>query len=115
MYKANILKESDMKTELPNEIKQQMDMWRLGFGTMPKEYIQFHKDLAEKASKDLEDQGYLILDSKIAGDGWMDGMKVLHLTVAYQGEEMRLHWHDGSQTFFLKHDEGGSSPLSLNA
>lgn len=100
-----------MKVQLPEEIKVKMNNYRNGFCSLPKEYVEFHKDLAENAIEGLKEQGLIIHNTYMSSDGW--GMKVLHLIVENKGELMKLKWHDGNQEFFFQSSSGGSWPYRL--
>lgn len=90
------------KTELPGSIKGQMHLWREGVVPLPKDYILFHKDLAERALDTLVKDHGLTLHRKYEADqGWMDGMKVVFAVVEEKsGRLVKLSWHDGNQEFF---------------
>jgi len=90
------------KTALPESIKSKMALWREGFCDMPSEYVEFHKELAEMALKVLvSEHGLTVHNSFMKGDGWLDGMKALHVVVEERsGRLVKLSWHDGNQEFF---------------
>jgi hypothetical protein len=103
------------KAKIPDRIEKQMKMWRQGFVSIPKDYIEFHRDMAEVAVAHLADQGYFIHCTSMVSDGWMDGMKILQAIVEHKrtGEVLKLQWHDGNQEFFVRRPIGYGVPLRL--
>jgi hypothetical protein len=100
-----------MRTSVPDEIENKMKAWRNGLAPFPKEYIEFHKGLAEKALLGLKAEGYVVHREYMDSDGWADGMRVLFVIAEKDGEVMKLHWHDGNQEFFFQSPRSGSWPL----
>lgn len=101
------------KVQLPVSIQNKMAMWREGLISMPKEYIDFHHELGKKELEKLADEGLIVEESFIKGDGWFDGMQVLHVKGKWNDIDVELHWHNGNQEFFYQSDAGGSSPFRL--
>ena len=98
----------------PSHLAEEMSFWRNGFGAFPQGYIDFHKGLADKALDGLKESGYVVHRQYMAGDGWLDGMRVLHAIVEHrQGYLFKLKWHDGNQEWFACRPRAGSSPLRL--
>ena len=99
----------------PEHIENQMNVWRAGIGAIPKDYINYHKELAEKDIFRLKSLGYNEVEKtrEMASDGWMDGMRVIHIQMVRKDELLKLHWHDGNKEFFAEHMSGCSSPLGL--
>ncbi len=105
-------------TLMSDNIKEKMNLWRQGFSSIPQDYINFHKDLAEKEIAILKSIGFKeVEDSRIiSSDGWWCGMKVIHIQMVQNNKVFNLHWHDGNQEFFAAYkDYGGSSPLKKEA
>jgi hypothetical protein len=98
---------------LPRDISNEMRLWRMGFGAMPKSYIGFHERLAEKELESLQKVGVVVMSisKSMKSDGWFDGMRVVHAAVIYQDEAYQLIWNDGSQEFFCHLESGGSVPF----
>ena len=103
-----------MRVKTPDEIENKMKAWRRGLAPFPKEYIEFHKGLADQALLGLKADGYVVHNSFMESDGWADGMRALTVVVEKKGELLKLQWHDGNQEFFVNTPHG-SSPLSLKA
>ena len=102
------------KGKQPPRVKQDMDAWRAGMGSM-KTYIRYHKDIAERTLHNTARKYDLdILKTRLKGDGWMDGMHVLHAVVETpSGELVKLKWRDshGNGSWFKQHGSGGSSRM----
>tara|TARA_R100000664_G_C2726461_1_gene118289 strand:- start:476 stop:808 length:333 start_codon:yes stop_codon:yes gene_type:complete len=100
------------KQDLPSSINNEMDLWRMGFGGMPAEYIKFHYKRATEERKALVAQyGLTVLSKELVSDGWMDGMRVQEVRATTKsGRDITLRWHDSSQSFFKR--KHGSSLLS---
>lgn len=86
-----------MRVELPKTVAGKMSWWRMGCIEFPKEYIEFHESLALIKVEYLKECGYTIHRTYMAADGWMDGMRVLHVIVERGSELFKLRWHDGNQ------------------
>ena len=96
--------------ELPADIQREMKLFRMGAMSLPTSYINFHRDLALKAKEELA-KTHTIHRDYMAKDGWFDGMRVVYLIVEDEGGRLfKLHWHDGSQTYFKECKQGGSTP-----
>jgi len=104
-----------MRKELPKEISQEMKLWRIGLGVIPKAYIEFHKNRALETIKELEAQGFKFHGNLVMkSDGWFDGMRLLNAILETpDGDLYKIVWNDSNQEFFVKHKHGGSSPLRL--
>lgn len=99
------------RVKLPLEIANKMTLWREGFISLPKDYIEFYKNLAEKALAQLN---VTVHNKWMASDGWADGMQVLWAVVeTRKGELFKIYWHDGSQRFFQQSPTGGSFPWEV--
>lgn len=111
----NLNKGGSMKTLLPEKIKTLMKWYVDGLIDIPSYYLQFHKDLAEQEVIRLKQLGFKEVEqTKIyESDGWMDGMKVVHIQMVFDNKIFNLHWHDGNQEFFEKSQTGGSFPLEV--
>lgn len=101
------------RAKLPENIQSQMNAWREGFADFPKDYIDFHKTLAENALELLKQTGGLTVHRVyVDSDGWYDGMRVVYAIVEERsGRLVKLSWHDGNQEFF-EHG-AGSWPYRL--
>lgn len=64
-----------MKKEYPQEIKNQMNLWRKGFIPFPENYITFHRQLAENELKNIEKEGHIVHKKYMDSDGWLDGIR----------------------------------------
>lgn len=97
-----------MHTRLPEAVRTKMQAWRNGMADMPLEYVEFHKVLAARALANLvADLGLTVHRTYMADDGWMDGMRTLHVIAEQPGGGLvKLHWHDGNQEFFVKLSSG---------
>jgi len=104
------------KQELPNSLKNKMNMWRHGHTEFPKEYISFHYKLAKasKLSPEFQDR-FEIYRSTMESDGWMDAMKVMTLVVEERKTHKfyRLRWHDGGQGWMKECPSGGWSSFKI--
>jgi len=99
---------------LPEAIAKQMQLWRAGLFGIPYDYILFHRRLAKKALDHLKEEGYVIHRYYESGDGWLDGMRVMHSIVEKMDHKvLKLRWHDGNQEWFLC-GEHGSMPLRFS-
>lgn len=101
------------RVALPDSIRSQMVAWREGFASFPKDYIDFHKTLAENALDLLKHSEQVTVHRVyVASDGWMDGMRVVYAIIEERsGRLVKLSWHDGNQEFF-EHG-AGSWPYRL--
>lgn len=64
--------------KLPAEIADEMDLWRMGAVGLPKSYITYKKNRAEKSLPGFaKENGFKIWGTKLEDDGWMDGMKFI--------------------------------------
>jgi hypothetical protein len=90
------------------EIEKKMELWRNGLSSFPKEYIDYHKQLADAAIKDLLDNGYTIHRKWIDSDGWMDGMKTTFLIVETPSKHLKkLSWRDSHRKgAWFEHHQG---------
>lgn len=110
------------RVQLPAEIEQKMKLYRMDMAPLPAEYIQFHRELAEKALAELVAQGQIeVISTEMKPDGWcMDSMKELNVRGIMQVDKeervVYLHWHPGNQEFFIRAGKngGGSWPLKLD-
>jgi hypothetical protein len=92
------------RIEVPESIKKKMNMWRNGMFSIPQDYIDFQKKLAEKALAKLP---VTVHRSYMADDGWMDGMKFLHAIVETSDEKLlKIKWGD-DQYFKVRTPCGG--------
>lgn len=99
------------RVKTPKEIVSKMEQWREGLVSFPREYIDFHRELAEEELSNMKQMGMTIFEDtkKLDSDGWEDGMKVIKVDVVdLNGVKHELHWNDGSQAFFMKGKHGGS-------
>ena len=78
---------------IPEAIEKKMRGWRKGFNSLPQEYIDFHKNAAEK-SLATDFAGYIIHRQYMNDDGWCDGMKLIHVIVEKAGKLLKLKWSD---------------------
>lgn len=99
---------------LPAELSERMRHWREGIVSLPQEYIEFHKKLAEAAKAELSD--YSILNEAMVDDGWCDGMKFLAVSVQHKqtGELAILKWAD-NQCWYSMSECGGWSLTQYRA
>jgi len=103
-----MVREKEMKRELPEDIKRDMRLWREGFTAMPKSYIAFHQELAMAGLKELEDKGIEIHRTYMNDDGWLDGMNVLHVIAELVDDTLvKLKWSDSNQGWMKKCPSGG--------
>lgn len=92
--------------KIPESIEKKMRMWRRGVISIPQEYIQFHKDLAEKALKEMPSI-VTVHRTYMADDGWLDGMQFLHAIIETgRGKLHKIKWCD-SQHFMEEMPSGG--------
>lgn len=98
------------KATVPDNIERLMKEWRQGFRSMPRQYIDFHKDLAEKRLEHLRSvYGFRVIEAALRNSGWFDGMRELNAIIeTRKGKLRRLKWCDSNQDFFLAHEVGGS-------
>jgi valyl-tRNA synthetase len=83
------------------QIKRDMNMWRMGFGCLPTDYIALHEEVArEDAERFAKSRGVIIGVTNMISDGWMDGMRVLQLEC--QGD-------DGKDVFYTWNTANGGS------
>ncbi len=79
--------------------------------------VRKHKRMAEQELKKIEAVGFTVVDSWMAGDGWMDGWRCLHAEIEDErtGERHEIHWNDGNEEFFIDSAGVGSWPLRNEA
>lgn len=76
------------------EIEGEMRLWRKGFGSLPKSYVDYHKALAEKALKRIEHY-YKVHSSWMGYSGDGCGMKLLYAVVeSCDGRLTKILWSD---------------------
>ncbi len=96
------------KVELPSDVSLQMKLWRKDEIFLPKAYIKFHEKLARESLENLKKNGIKIHKTWMEGDGWLDGMRVLHLIVEFKnGDLKKLKWMDSNQDWFQALSGGG--------
>lgn len=99
------------------QIDRKMNLWRQGFRDFPKEYIEYHQELAKAGTQDLQERGYTIHRQWMARDGWMDGMRTTFLIVETPSRHLlKLSWHDShAKGSWFEHAQGhgGSYPHKI--
>lgn len=79
-------------------IERKMKLWRDGFSSLPKEYIEYHKKLAENSLEEAKAKGYKIHNTFMELDGWLDEMKVLFAIIeSPEGKLLKVHWQDANK------------------
>lgn len=101
------------REELPEAIQKAMRSYRLGFGPLPKSYVEWHRERAEATLEAMKAEGLRVHSTEMRSDGWLDSMRTLRVVAEKAGKLLDLQWHDGNQEFFVKCDGGGSCPLRL--
>lgn len=77
------------------KIEARMKLWRKGLISIPKEYIDYHKLLAEGAIAALVTSGWKVYNTELLDGGWLDGMKNMVIVVETPHRELKkLTWHD---------------------
>lgn len=92
-------------------IENQMKLWRKGLISLPQDYIDYHRILAEKAITDLTNKGYTIHRQWMTTDSY--GMLLKHLVVETSKKDLiKLKWSDSHSTgkWFEILKVGGSVP-----
>lgn len=99
------------RVSLSPAIAKKMDLWRLGLITMPEEYINFHKNLAELRLAFLQSNyGFRIVEKSMRSAGWFDGMRELNVIIETKSFKLRrLVWNDANQDFMLASELGGAT------
>lgn len=107
----NSLAPAVVKVALPTAVEKQMKLFRADFIRCPKEYIEFHLDLAEKRLAVLKSvYGFRVVETKLKDAGWFDGMQELNAIVeTKRGALHKLVWCDSNQDFMLKYTAGQGS------
>jgi hypothetical protein len=86
-----------------------MDRYRRqGAWSVPVSYIEFHRDLAERAlAEGASRYGFVVLGSEMVDAGWLDGMRELRALIRTRSGEYRvIQWHDGNQGFMIHMPSG---------
>lgn len=100
---------------LPDDIKKQMQLWRLGAIAMPESYINWHRERADEALQALLAlyPGLRVIDQTMRNGGWFDGMRELHAIVETpSGRAVKLVYCDSNQGFMVRQSaHGGQSAL----
>lgn len=115
--RRNAGREFGYKGKLPPDISNEMDLWREGFGSI-EGYIDYHEEKAREVLRDIARKYDLdVRRTYMDGDGWMDGMRVLHAEVETpSGRILPLVWKDSHGSGHWMDDSGaGSSALSEKA
>lgn len=93
-------------------LKEQMRRWRLGLeATIPQEYIDLHREAAEKSLPSLcVSHGLRPIATEMVSDGWMDGMTCLRAICEDRlGKLHDMRWSDANGgSWFEKHPSGGA-------
>jgi hypothetical protein len=107
---------STPRISLPKIIGEQMVLWRNDLISFPQDYIEFHKDLAEKRLGTLvTDYSLTILKTEMVDDGWLDGMKVLRVVAETKPKNLiDMRWCDANQDFMKKGTFGGHTIIFEN-
>lgn len=102
------------KAKLPEDLTRAMELESKGYITTPKQFYNFHEQLARQELKRLKTLGFQLLPDSVEmkSDGF--GSRVLHATVVHGQHAFNLLWHTFNQEFFSKHSFGGASPLGLD-
>ena len=99
----------------PKEIKED---FRQSYA--PQGYIDFHRRLAEdELTAICSFSGAKIHNEWMESDGWFDGFKTLHAVIeTVAGRLLKVKYHDSSQSFVRRCDDGGGwasmSPQDLD-
>ena len=98
------------KVGLPEDVSKEMNLWRKGFGSIGS-YVEFHKGLAKKRLKYLQDNyGLTVHSVYMVSDGWGDGMRAIQSVIETRsGNLLKLKWMDANQDFAV--DKIGTSML----
>jgi len=92
---------------LPSDIQKKMNRWRRSSDTylpLPSSYVTWHKKRAvEELAILKEKHGLTIHSEKMKADGWMmDEMQELNVVFETKSGKLgKMHWHPGSQLFFV--------------
>lgn len=99
------------RVALPASIEKQMKLWRMDLIGMPKEYIEFHLNLAEARLAALKATfGFRVVETKMKDAGWFDGMRELNVIIeTKRGTLYKLVWCDSNQDFMQKFSAGAGS------
>ena len=99
-------------TPLPEHIKSEMRLFRLGLAELPTSYIEHHESAARRELMRSEHEfGLTIHSTSMVSDGWGDGMLVVQAIVeTVSGRLLKLVWHSqgGEGVFFIACFGGGS-------
>jgi hypothetical protein len=101
---------------MPDDVKQSMDNWRLAgcWADVPADYQAWQAQLAsEELDRIASVHGLEIMnDPRILDEGWMDGMKVMRVTVLTRRQnQVVLEWCDANQGFMKCFGSGGKGAL----
>ena len=101
------------KVPTPAPIEKKMKLWRRGFSEIPQDYIDFHRNLADKRIEALKAFfGVEVLKTFMKDAGWFDSMKELNVIILTRSEKTKtLVWCDSNQDFMVRHDSGGQGSL----
>jgi hypothetical protein len=93
-----------------DQIKTEMNKYRMGMRNLPNEYIDIHQMSARiDTSHLLQATGMRKLAEEMISDGWIDGMKVLRLICEdRRGQIHDIRWSDANGgSWFEKLPSGG--------
>ncbi len=84
-----------------------MKMWRLGLAPLPGAYVAWHEYLAKAAIDELKEDGWVVHRVYMADDGWMDGMRFIHVIIEHYrtGALRKVKWSD-SQLWYTRPASG---------
>lgn len=99
-----------VRKSLPAHICRKIEAWRNGFTSMPQEYIDWHRGIAEIRLEELSKKFAIRVHStEMISDGWLDGMRTLRAIVETKsGNLLDLKYNDSNQDF-MKKDVGYSA------
>jgi hypothetical protein len=97
-------------TPIPDSIYLKMRAYRNKYIPLPKEYIDWHLELALVELRKIIPNTWF--EWKLDSDGWNDGIETVHASIIYKGIKIDCKWIDTKQEF-ISSNRGGKSLKSI--
>lgn len=100
-----------VKKPLPKDIEKRMKQYRATLSRVPKEYIEFHKQIAQEVIAALATQyKFRVVETLMKNAGWFDGMVEMQVIVETKsGKLVKLVYNDSNQGFMRKYENHGGA------